>query len=162
MAGDTDRKVITTAKKECPIICWRTAKSESSWLCWWKCSISWFCLPNSLASMIPDTERVSWVTAVTSAIATWDWAATLRRRAPTHLVRTKNTGAVATATTVSCQESISMAIRVLVRITTLAMVSETVLVTTVCTPPTSLEIRDWTSPVLVPVKNPRDIPCRWA
>ena len=102
------------------------------------------------------------MTTVTSAMAAWDWAATLRRRAPTHRVKTKNTGAVATATTVSSQDSINMATRVLVRMTKLAMVSETVLVTTACTPPTSLDMRDWTSPVRVPVKNPRDMPWRWA
>ena len=63
-----DRKVITTAKNVWPIICCRTAKSDSSWLWRWKLSISWVWRPNNLASMIPDTDSVSWVIAVTSAM----------------------------------------------------------------------------------------------
>ena len=42
----------------------------------------------------------------------------------------------------------------------LEMTLETVLVTTVWTPPTSLAMRDWTSPVRVSVKKPSDRLCR--
>ena len=52
--------------------------------------------------------------------------------------------------------------RVLARMATLAMVSLRVLVTTDCIPPTSLETRDWISPVRVLVKKRRAMPWRWA
>ena len=161
-AGEMDRKVITTAKNVWPIICWRTARSDNSWLWRWKLAISSFCRPNNLASMIPDTESVSWVMAVTSAMDRWASEVTARRRFPTNLVSTKKKGTVATATIVSCQERINIATRVLRNITVLERVSVRVLVTTDWMPPTSLETRDWISPVRVLVKNPRDMPWRCA
>ena len=157
-AGAIDKKVITTAKKECPIICWRTAKSDSSWLWRWKFAISWACRPNNLASMMPDTDRVSWVIAVTSAIERCASDVTWRRFLPTTLVSAKKKGTVATATIVSCQDRISIATMVLMNITVLDMVSVRVLVTTDWMPPTSLETRDCISPVRVLVKNPSDMP----
>ena len=98
--------------------------------------------------------------AVTSAVDCCVSAATARRRAPTTLLRTKNAGAVPTATTVNSQDKTNIAIKVLMRMTVLESTSETVLVTTRCTPPTSLDTRDWISPVRVPVKNPRERLCK--
>ena len=106
--------------------------------------------------MTPEMESVSWVMAVTSAVEAWASAATARRRAPTARVSSANTGTVPTATSVSSQERTSMAMRVLMKMTLLESTLETVVVTTVCTPPTSLAIRDCTSPVRVSVKNLSD------
>ena len=50
-----------------------------------------------------------------------------------------------------------MATRLLTTVTTLERIDDAVLVTTVCTPPTSLASRDWISPVRVPVKNDNGI-----
>ena len=55
-----------------------------------------------------------------------------------------------------------MAATELVIDTMLNSVSLAVAVTTCWTPETSLETRDWISPVLVPVKKRSDMPCRWA
>ena len=63
--------------------------------------------------------------------------------------------------TVSCQESSSIAIRVLSRMTTFDRMLEAVSVTTVWTPPTSFDRRDWISPVRVPVKKRSAMCCRW-
>ena len=110
---------------------------------------------------MPDTDSVSWVMTVISAVASWALAVMARRLAPTNRVSTKKTGTVATATSVSCHDSTSMAISVLRRMTELEMVSDTVDVTTVCTPATSLDTLDCTSPVRVLLKNRIDMPCRW-
>ena len=55
-----------------------------------------------------------------------------------------------------------MATRLLATVTTLARMEDAVLVTTVCTPPTSLASRDWISPVRVAVKKDNGMDCRWA
>ncbi len=80
--------------------------------------------------MTPEIERVSWVVAVMSAAAFWDSAVTARRRSPTILVSRKKTGAVPTATSVSCQESMVRAASVLMTMTVLDRTLDTVLVTT--------------------------------
>ena len=100
--------------------------------------------------------------AVTSAIERCASAVTWRRFFPTTLVSPKKKGTVATATIVSSQDKISIATIVLMNITVLDIVSVSVLVTTDWIPPTSLETRDCISPVRVLVKNPSDIPWRWA
>ena len=68
--------------------------------------------------------------AVISARERWTRELVARRRAPTYLVSTKKIGAVAMATRVSCQDRISMATKVLTKITVLETESERVLVTT--------------------------------
>ena len=80
--------------------------------------------------MMPETDRVSWVIAVTSAMDRWASDVTARRFLPTYLVSAKKKGTVATATMVNCQDKISMATRVLRNITVLESVSVSVLVTT--------------------------------
>ena len=55
----------------------------------------------------------------------------------------------------SCQDRMSIATSVERRMTTLDRMLEAVSVMTACTPPTSLEMRDWISPVLVLVKKPK-------
>ena len=61
-----------------------------------------------------------------------------------------------TATMVNCQESTDMAIRVLIRMTTLERMVLTVLVTTTRMPATSFATRLCISPVFWEVKNPSD------
>jgi len=68
-----------------------------------------------------------------------------------------NSGVMNSDSTVSCQEMMTMAISVLMRITTFDRTPEAVWVTTSSTPPTSFDSRDWISPVLVLVKNRSDI-----
>ena len=63
--------------------------------------------------------------------------------------------------TVSCHESRSIAISVLMITTTLARMFDIVSVTTAWTPPTSLASRDWISPVRVVVKKRSGMNCRW-
>ena len=60
---------------------------------------------------------------------------------------------------VSCQERMAIATSVDATMTMFAKIEEAVLVTTVWMPPTSFAIRDWISPVRVPVKNRSDM--RW-
>ncbi len=125
-------------------------------MCWPKRASSWRLRPKSLARRIPETDSVSWVTALTSAIVSWASAVTRRRRSPTILANQVKTGMVSRVSTVSCQESTAMATRALAMITTLERMSDSVEVTTVCTPPTSLVSRDWISPVRVSVKKRSD------
>ena len=61
---------------------------------------------------------------------------------------------------VSGSERRSIAISVLMMVTTFARSDAAVLVTTDCTPPTSLARRDWISPVRVVVKNRSGMNCR--
>src|SRR6201994_1644694 len=110
-------------------------------------------LPNTLASSTPDTDRVSSLMALMAASDSWVARDTWRRRSPTALVSQKNAGTVMTATMVSGQLMMTMATMLETKVTTLARIDEAVLVTTVCTPPTSLASRDWISPVLVLVKK---------
>ena len=92
--------------------------------------------------MTPDMDSDSWVIAVISAADFCCSAVTSRRRSPTNFERKKNTGAVPTATSVNCQDSTSIAISVLMNMTVFDNTFDTVLVTTFCIPPTSLEMRD--------------------
>ena len=111
--------------------------------------------------MMPETDRVSWVMAVISAVDSWTSRETARRFCPTFLLMTAKKGTTPTATKVSSQERMDMATTVLIRMTTLEITSVTVVVTTFRTPPTSLATRDWTSPVRVPVKKLRERLWRW-
>ena len=54
-----------------------------------------------------------------------------------------------------------MATIVATTVVTLETIDVAVLVTTVCTPPMSLAIRDCTSPVRVRVKKASESRCRW-
>jgi hypothetical protein len=95
-----------------------------------------------------------------SASAVWVSALTCRRRWPTARVSQANSGSVTSDSTVSCQDSTSIATSVDSRITTLDRMVLAVSVITVCRPPTSLARRDWISPVRVAVKNRSDSDCR--
>jgi hypothetical protein len=140
---------------------WRTSRSASRWLsCRYRpISRAWF--PNTLASSTPDTDRVSSVIALIDASASCVERDTRRRRWPTARVSQKKAGTVNTDTMVSCQLMITMATIDDTNVTTLARMVEAVVVTTDCTPPTSLASRDWISPVLVLVKKASDSVSRW-
>ncbi len=105
---------------------------------------------------MPETDSVSWVTALTSAIVSWASLVTRRRRSPTSLESQAKIGMVSSVRTVSCHDRTAMATRALAMMTALDKMSDSVEVTTVWTPPTSLVSRDWISPVLVSVKNRSD------
>jgi len=71
-----------------------------------------------------------------------------------------NNGTSATATTVSCHDSSSIATSAATTVTTLPRIALAVSESTDCTPPTSLASRDWIAPVRVAVKNARSMRCR--
>jgi len=79
--------------------------------------------------------------------------ATSRRARPTFTVNHRKNGMRHSDRSVSGTDSASIAINVEMITTTLDRIEDAVSVTTVCTPPTSFERRDWISPVRVEVKN---------
>ncbi len=115
---------------------------------------------NTFASSTPDTDSDSSVIAVMSDRDSWVCPAILRRTRPTRIWSRTNSGTSATATTVSCQDSSTIAISAAATVTTLPSIELAVSLSTDCTPPTSLASRDWIAPVRVAVKNDRSIRCR--
>ena len=97
---------------------------------------------------MPDTDRVSWVTTVIAAVAAWVWAVNASRRRPTMRVAITKSGTVRSARIVNGTESSSIATTALTKVTVLDRIDDRVEVTAVWTPPTSLVMRDWRSPVL--------------
>ena len=88
-------------------------------------------------------------------------AAIFLRWSPTRRAsRTKN-GVSASEKSASRQSSSTIATTVASTVVTLETIEVAVLVTTVCTPPMSLAIRDWISPVRVRVKKARLSRWRW-
>jgi hypothetical protein len=100
------------------------------------------------------------VIALISASDRWVEARILRRARPTRYVMNTKNGTMTSDSSISCHERIAIATRVETMMTTLAKMEEAVSVTTLWMPPTSFAIRDWISPVLVPVKKRSDIRCR--
>ncbi len=86
--------------------------------------------------------------------------AILRRSLPTRRVSRTKSGISANANTESCQLRAIMPIIVAITVVTFETIDVAVLVTTLCTPPMSFEIRDCTSPVRVRVKNASESRCR--
>ncbi len=156
-----EKKVPTTAKKYRPIIVWRICRPVSLWFSSRNRPISSRWRPNDFESRIPETDRVSSVTEVRSARDRCVFVATSRRALPTLTVSQMNNGSMNSDSTVSCHEITSIAASVLMMITTFARTLDAVSVTTDCTPPTSLDRRDWISPVRVVVKNRSGMNCRW-
>jgi hypothetical protein len=148
-----EKNVPTIAKNERPIIVCRICSPvRRSFSCEYR-PISWRCRPNDLPRRIPETLRVSSVIAVRSARVFWVLVATSRRARPTFTVSHTNTGVIASDRSVSGTEITSIAITELTMMTTFDKAFDAVSVTTLCTPPTSFERRDWISPVRVVVKN---------
>jgi hypothetical protein len=106
---------------------------------------------------MPDTESVSCMCAVKSASDSWVFPDTSRRTLPTFRLITRKTGRIASDSTVSLQSRITITTTVEITVATLDSTLEAVSVSTACTPPTSLDNRDWISPVRVEVKKRRDM-----
>jgi len=104
-----------------------------------------------LANRIPDTESVSWVIGPIAASEAWASRRAFRRARPTRRLKSTNTGAAANEMAVSSGESSSIATTEDTSVTTLLTTDDAVEVMVVCTPPTSLARRDWTSPLRVAV-----------
>ncbi len=109
---------------------------------------------------MPLTLSVSSVIAVRSASVFCVLLATSRRARPTLTVSQMKIGVMQSDIIVSCTDRSSIAISVLMMITTFARSDAAVLVTTDWTPPTSFARRDWISPVRVVVKNRSGMNCR--
>ena len=109
---------------------------------------------------MPETESVSSVMAVRSASVFWVLLATLRRARPTLTVSQTNSGVMQSERTVSWTEINSIAINELTMMTMFDSKLAAVVVTTLCTPPTSFARRDWISPVRVVVKKRNGMYCR--
>ena len=155
-----EKNVPTIAKNERPIIVCRICSPVSRSFSPWNRSISWRWRPNDFDSRMPETDSVSSVTAVRSAIVFCVLVATSRRARPTLTVSQRKNGSMNSDSTVSCHESRSMAINVLMITTTFARMFDIVSVTTAWTPPTSFASRDWISPVRVVVKKRSGMNCR--
>jgi hypothetical protein len=117
--------------------------------------------PMVLPSRIPETESDSCTSEEMSAIAPCRVVAIRRRSAPTRRASSTNTGVMPSEKTASRQSSSSMATTVATTVVMLETIDVAVFVTTFCTPPMSLAMRDWTSPVRVRVKNASESRCRW-
>ena len=96
-----------------------------------------------------------------SARRPWRCDVRTLRSVPTRRVSHTKNGSSARLITASRQSSRTMATTVARTVVTLETIDVAVDVTTVCTPPMSLAMRDCTSPVRVRVKNASDSRCRW-
>ena len=110
---------------------------------------------------MPLTESDSWTMLEMSASDSCVVFAIRRRSLPTRRVSTAKIGISANAKSASCQLRKSMPIIVATTVVRLDAMFVAVFVTTLCTPPMSLLMRDCTSPVRVRVKNASERRCRW-
>ncbi len=161
-AGVIEKNVPTTAKNDRPIIVCRICRPVRRTFSSRNRSISWRWRPNDFDRRMPLTLRVSSVIEVMSAMVFCVLLATSRRARPTLTVSHRNSGNRASESSVSGTERANITTMVLTIVVMLASTLDAVSVTTVCTPPTSLERRDWISPVRVVVKNRSGMNCRCA
>ena len=118
--------------------------------------------PIVLPSITPDTESDSSTSVEMSASEPCLTRVISRRWAPTRRVSSTNTGSSPKATSDSCQLRNSIANEVAMTVVKFETIDVAVEVTTLCTPPMSLAMRDCTSPVRVRVKNASERRCRCA
>ncbi len=118
--------------------------------------------PMVLPSITPETESDSSTSVEMSASDPCLTRVISRLCAPTRRVSNTKTGSSANATSDSCQLRKSMANEVAMTVVAFETMDVAVDVTTLCTPPMSLAIRDCTSPVRVRVKNASERRCRCA
>ncbi len=144
-----------------PAIRWRSSRSARRSDSVLNRSVSSPLRPIVFASSTPDTESDSSTSDEMSASELWVVAASARLRRPIRRVINTNTGSSANAAAASCQSSRIIATEVAITVVRLDTIEVAVVVTTLWTPPMSLEIRDCTSPVRVRVKNASDSRCRW-
>ncbi len=119
------------------------------------------CRPNGRPSNIPDTDSDSSTSADMSARRPWRTPVIRLRSAPTRRVSQTKNGSRAKAKRARRQSSRNIAAPAAMTVVTFETIEVAVLVTTFCTPPMSLAMRDWISPVRVRVKNDRDRRWRW-
>ena len=98
---------------------------------------------------MPDTDSDSSTRADMSASRSWRTAVMRRRSSPTRRVSQTKNGSRPSAATARRQSSRNIATVAASTVVTFETIEVAVLVTTVCTPPMSLAIRDWISPVRV-------------
>ncbi len=116
--------------------------------------------PVVLPSRIPDTLSDSCTSEEMSAIAPCLTVVIFLRCAPTRRARSTKKGSSPSENSASRQSSRNIATTLARTVVTLETIEVAVVVTTVCTPPMSLAIRDWISPVRVFVKNASESRCR--
>ena len=109
--------------------------------------------PIVLPSRIPETDSDSCTSEEMSAIAPCLVAVIARRRSPTRRAISTKIGVRPSENSARRQSSRTIAITVAITVVTLEVIEVAVVVTTFCTPPMSLAMRDWISPVRVLVKN---------
>ena len=117
--------------------------------------------PIDFPSRMPDTLSDSCTSEEMSAITPCFSLVMRLRWLPTRRATSTNTGVSASEKTARRQSSRTMATIVAMTVVTLETIDVAVLVTTVCTPPMSLAIRDCTSPVRVRVKKASERRWRW-
>ena len=117
--------------------------------------------PMVLPSRMPDTLSDSCTSEEMSAIALCRVAVIRRRWAPTRRASAVKNGSRPSENTARRQSSRNIATTVAATVVTLETIEVAVLVTTDCTPPMSLAMRDWISPVRVRVKKASESRCRW-
>jgi hypothetical protein len=153
--------ICTLAIRQRPAIRLATSRSASSRDSPVKRSARSGARPMVLPSRMPLTLSDSSTSALMSAMRLWRRAASLRRSCPTRRVSQTKNGSSARLKTASRQSSSTIAAIVASTVVTFETMDVAVVVTTFCTPPMSLAIRDCTSPVRVRVKNASDMRCRW-
>ena len=117
--------------------------------------------PIVLPSRIPDTLSDSCTSEEMSAIAPCLVVVIALRLAPTRRERPTKNGSRASENSARRQSSRNIATMLASTVVTFETIEVAVVVTTVCTPPMSLAIRDWISPVRVRVKKASESRCRW-
>ena len=144
-----------------PAIDWRTSSSARWPDSWWKRLASSGERPIVLPSRMPLIDSDSWTSVDMSAIVFWRRVAMPLRCLPTRRVSTTNSGSSPSEKAASRQSSRKSAMITASTVVPFATTEVAVEVTTSCTPPMSLEMRDCTSPERVRVKKASDIRCRW-
>jgi hypothetical protein len=123
---------------------------------------SWSGRPNSLISVAPGAENRSVICEPMSAL----WSAASRCKAasrrPMSRAGTTNTGSSTSASSVTCQEMLSMTARVSVSVTRLPATPDSVSLNARWAPITSLLRRLTSAPVRVRVKNATGMRCTWS
>ena len=117
--------------------------------------------PIVLPSRMPETDSDSCTSEEMSAIAPCLTVVILRRWSPTRRASSTKNGSRASENSARRQSSSTMATTLATTVVTLETIEAAVEVTTFCTPPMSLAMRDWISPVRVRVKNASESRCRW-
>ncbi len=110
---------------------------------------------------MPDTLSDSCTSEEMSAIAPCLTVVMALRLAPTRRESATKKGSTASENSASRQSSRNIATTLASTVVTLETIEVAVVVTTVCTPPMSLAMRDWISPVRVRVKNASESRWRW-